>query len=333
MAVVAQANDDADRFLRMVFGGRPLSGSVMQAAETIGAIPMRDGFMIATAKLLPFDGDGYAVFAFIETVILVNEAQGSERLSYTQRLMLNPMVRSASRELVAVEHSAIARHTTDRTSSTIEPDQRRSAVRPQKKLAYHRNLRESLIKISDSLEGFILIATQPLQSFPVLGALDATAQLIPRKDSGRTVSRRRSSLGWAFARQSAIATVIVRKDCESSVDSHAVMMVAKRLLRTPVPPAASVLRPTGYVAEVKLVPPSPLAENRIAAVVVKFKLHILACGQPWGYDATTPSHPPLPATPQGVRLPCKAQAGAAGPVCLKLLPRRSKRAQNGAPRN
>ena len=130
-----------------------------------------------------------------------------------------------------------------------------------------------------------MAATRPLQSFPVLGALDATAQLIPRDDSVRAVSRRRSSLGWAFARQSAITTVIVRKDCESSVDSRAAMMVAKRLLRTPVPPAASVLRPTGSVAEVKLVPPSPLAENRIAAVVVKSKLHIMACDQPWGYDA------------------------------------------------
>ena len=56
MAVVAQANDDADRFLRMVFGGRPLRGSVMQTAETIRAIlPMRGGCMMATAKLLPFD--------------------------------------------------------------------------------------------------------------------------------------------------------------------------------------------------------------------------------------------------------------------------------------
>ena len=67
MAVVAQANDDADRFLRMVVGGRPLSGSVMQAAEAIGAIPMRDGRMMATVKFLPFDGDRYAVFAYIET--------------------------------------------------------------------------------------------------------------------------------------------------------------------------------------------------------------------------------------------------------------------------
>ena len=75
------------------------------------------------------------------------------------------------------------------------------------------------------------MATQPLQSFPVIGALDATAQLIPRGDSGRTVARRRSALGWAFARQAAIATVIVRKGCETSVDARAAMMVAKRVDR------------------------------------------------------------------------------------------------------
>ena len=83
MAVVAEVNDDADHFLRMIVGGRPLSSSVMQAATNFGAIPLRDGSMQATAKLLPFDGDEYGVFAFIETVVLVNEAQGRERLSYT----------------------------------------------------------------------------------------------------------------------------------------------------------------------------------------------------------------------------------------------------------
>ena len=31
----------------------------------------------ATTKLLPFDGDAYGVFAFIETVLLINEAQGN----------------------------------------------------------------------------------------------------------------------------------------------------------------------------------------------------------------------------------------------------------------
>ena len=80
MAVVAEVNDDADRFLRMVVGGWPLSGSVIQTAANFGAIPLCDSSTQATAKLLPFDGDEYGVFAFIETVVLVNEAQGSERL-------------------------------------------------------------------------------------------------------------------------------------------------------------------------------------------------------------------------------------------------------------
>ena len=85
------------------------------------------------------------------------------------------------------------------------------------------------------------MATQPLQSFPCLGALDATAQLTPRDDSNRDASQRRSSLGWAFARESSIAPVIVRKDCQVSADSCAAMLVAQRLLRTLTPPAASVL--------------------------------------------------------------------------------------------
>ena len=55
MAVVAEVNDDADRFLQMVVSGRLLSGSVMQAAENIGAILLRGGGMHATAKLFPFD--------------------------------------------------------------------------------------------------------------------------------------------------------------------------------------------------------------------------------------------------------------------------------------
>ena len=172
--------------------------------------------------------------------------------------MLNPMIRPATQELVAVEDGAMARYATDSTSEMLEPEQRQTA---SAKLAYHRNLREGLLKIGESPEQFIMVATQPPQSFPVLGALDATAQLIPRDDSDRTVARRRSALGRAFARQAAIATVIVRKGCASSVDARAAMMVAKQLLRTPTPPAASALRPTGSVPEVKLVPPTKLADK------------------------------------------------------------------------
>ena len=91
-------------------------------------------------------------------------------------------------------------------------------------------------------------------------------------------------------RQAAIATVIVRKSYESTVDARAAVMVVKWLLRTTTPPAASILRPTGSVPEVKLVPPTKAAEDRITAVVVKSKLHILACDQPWGYDAIASSN-------------------------------------------
>ena len=156
MAVVAEANDDADRFLRMIASGRPLSGSVMQAAENTGAIPQRAGGMHATAKLLPFDGDAYAVFAFIETAILVNEAQGSERLSYTQRAMINPTVRVATSELIAAEDSAVWQYAADSTSAAIEPDQRAMA---SVKAAYHRNRREAFLKIGETLEDYITVAT------------------------------------------------------------------------------------------------------------------------------------------------------------------------------
>ena len=129
------------------------------------------------------------------------------------------------------------------------------------------------------------MASQPLQSFPCLDALDATVQLIPRNDSDTDASRRRSSLGWAFARESSIATAIVRKTCQVPVDSRAAMLVAQRLLRMPTPAAASVLRPTGSVPDVTLVKPTKVAEARITSAAVKAKLHILACDQPWSYDA------------------------------------------------
>ena len=67
------------------------------------------------------------------------------------------------------------------------------------------------------------------------------------------------------------------------------MLVEQRLLRTPTPPAASVLRSTGSVPDSTLVKLTKMAENRITSVVVKAKLHILACDQPWAYDAIASS--------------------------------------------
>ena len=109
--VVAQANDGADRWLRTVVSGRPLDGSVMQTVGNIGAITLKDGTAKAKVQLLPFDGDEYGVFAFVDSILLLNEAKCSERLSLTQRLMINPMVRSAATELIAVTEEAIARGT------------------------------------------------------------------------------------------------------------------------------------------------------------------------------------------------------------------------------
>ena len=75
MAVVGEVNDDAGRYLRAVVGGPPLAGSVMQAAEHFGAIALRDGSVKAKVQLLPFDGDAYGVFAFVESAMLLNDTQ------------------------------------------------------------------------------------------------------------------------------------------------------------------------------------------------------------------------------------------------------------------
>ena len=80
IAVVAQINDGADRWFRSVVGGRPLAGSVMQAAGGFGAITLRDGSAKAKVRLLPFDGDAYGVFAYVGSILLLNEPQSSERL-------------------------------------------------------------------------------------------------------------------------------------------------------------------------------------------------------------------------------------------------------------
>ena len=127
MAVVAQVNDGADRWLRTVLSGRPLDGSVMQAAGNTGAITLKDGSAKAKVQLLPFDGDEYGVFAFADPILLLNEAQCSERLSLTQRLMINPMVRSAATELIAAAEEAIARYEAESASEALEPVQRCAA--------------------------------------------------------------------------------------------------------------------------------------------------------------------------------------------------------------
>ena len=74
MAVVAQHNDGADRWLRSIVSGRLLDGSVMQSADNIGTITRKNGSVKAKVQLLPFDGDEYGVFAFIDPALLLNEA-------------------------------------------------------------------------------------------------------------------------------------------------------------------------------------------------------------------------------------------------------------------
>ena len=122
-------------------------------------------------------------------------------------------------------------------------------------------------------------------------ALDATAQLTPRDDSNREASQRRSALGWCFARESSIATAIVRKDYQTSVrrpcgyDGGAASPSQGGPARCERPPAQ-----TGSVPDITLAKPTQMAENRITSAVVKAKLHILSCDQPWTYGAIATSN-------------------------------------------
>ena len=70
MAVVAQPNDGADRWLRSVVSGRPLDGTAMQTAGNFGAITLKDGSAKAKVQQLPFDGDEYGVFGFVDPLLL-----------------------------------------------------------------------------------------------------------------------------------------------------------------------------------------------------------------------------------------------------------------------
>ena len=113
MAVVAQYTDGTDRWLRSILSRRPLDGSVMQTAANTGAITLKDGSVKAKVQLLPFDGDAYGVFAFVDCALLLNEAQSSERLSLAQRLMITPMAWTAAGQLVAATEMALAQHEAD----------------------------------------------------------------------------------------------------------------------------------------------------------------------------------------------------------------------------
>ena len=82
------------------------------------------------------------------------------------------MALSAAADLVAAQDDAVSRYTAESASDMLEPEQRRTA---KVNAAYHRNLRDGIAKISESPDKIILVVTQPLQNFPDLDALDATA--------------------------------------------------------------------------------------------------------------------------------------------------------------
>ena len=56
-------------------------------------------------------------------------------------------------------------------------------------------MRDALNRIIQAPDDYIVVASQPLQSFPCLDALDAAVPLVARNDSDADASRCRSSLG------------------------------------------------------------------------------------------------------------------------------------------
>ena len=149
MAVIAQSNDGTGRWLRSVLSGRPLDGSVMQTAASCGAIALRDGSAKAKAQLLPFDGDEYGIFAFVDAALLLNKAHCSERLSLTQRLMITPMVRTAAGQLVAATEASLAQYEAKSANESLEAVQRSAAT---KKAVHWTDIRDALNRIIQSPE-------------------------------------------------------------------------------------------------------------------------------------------------------------------------------------
>ena len=90
---------------------------------------MRDGSTKAKVQLLPFDGNEYGVFAFVDSALLLNEAHGSERLSLIQRLMATPMVRAAAGQLVAVTEASLALFEAESADESLEALQRSAATK------------------------------------------------------------------------------------------------------------------------------------------------------------------------------------------------------------
>ena len=118
----------------------------MQTAGNVGAITLKDGSAKAKkVQLLPFDGDEYGAFAFVGPILLLNEAQCSERLSLAKRPMITPMVRTAAAQLVAATEAAIAQHEAESTDEALEAIQRCAAT---KKAVHQRNMRGALNRIS-----------------------------------------------------------------------------------------------------------------------------------------------------------------------------------------
>ena len=101
----------------------------MQPAADTGAITLKNGSAKAKVQLLPFDGDAYGAFAFVGSVLLLNEAQCSECLVLTQRLMANPMIQAAAAQLTAATEASLAQHEAESADEALEAVQRSAATK------------------------------------------------------------------------------------------------------------------------------------------------------------------------------------------------------------
>ena len=85
------------------------------------------------------------------------KTHGRERLDYTQRAMVNPMVQEATRDLITIEDAAMARYAADSPSAALGPEQRATA---STKLSYYRNRHSAFLKASETPEDFTTVAAQ-----------------------------------------------------------------------------------------------------------------------------------------------------------------------------
>ena len=83
--------------------------------------------------------------------------------------MVTIMVRAAAGQLVAATEASLALYEAESANESLEAAQRSAAT---KKAVHQSDMRDALNRIVQSPDDYILVASQPLQSFPCLDALD-----------------------------------------------------------------------------------------------------------------------------------------------------------------